>query len=251
MDLRRMQAQMYREKRNNNNKLGHIIQLPEATPPRTTHSEQANNQLHRAGHALAGQAVEPHHRRDAHKVCPSTQARSNSGITPTISGFGRAQHRKLGRRECHVREGLVSHASGSRGSKRREPIPLTTQILLVLDRLEPDKERQGKLLTEHLTGHGILPSTEEELAQILEQRAKKEAEQHMAADEAAKQRTTTDQLDADPPEVVHACIVATFGRKAKEAALAAGATMDQVLEAKERAAAKAEATLSAASAMRE
>ena len=58
-----------------------------------------------------------------------------------------------------VREGSVSYASSSRGSRRREPIPLISQILLLLDKLEPDKGRQGKLLTEHLTGHIVLPST--------------------------------------------------------------------------------------------
>jgi len=65
------------------------------------------------------------------------------------------------------------------------------------------------------------------------------------------QRSATDQLGADPQEVVQASIVATFGRRAREATLAAGATMDQALEAKERAAAEAKATLSAAFAMRE
>ena len=75
-----------------------------------------------------------------------------------------------------VREGSISNASSSRGNKRREPISLTAQILQLLDRLEPDKGRQGKLFTEHLTGHRVLPSTEKELAHILEQRAKKEAE---------------------------------------------------------------------------
>ena len=50
---------------------------------------------------------------------------------------------------------------------------------------------------------------------------------------------------------MHAGIVATFGRRAREATLAAGATMDHALEAEEKAAAEAEATLSAASAMRE
>ena len=50
---------------------------------------------------------------------------------------------------------------------------------------------------------------------------------------------------------MQASIVATFGRIAREAALAAEATMDQALEAEEKAAGEAEATLSAASAMRE
>ena len=65
------------------------------------------------------------------------------------------------------------------------------------------------------------------------------------------QRAPLKQIETDPPEIVHACIVATFGCRAREAALAAGATMDQALEAEEKAAAEAEATRSAASAMRE
>ena len=50
---------------------------------------------------------------------------------------------------------------------------------------------------------------------------------------------------------MHEGIVAAFGRKAMEAALAAGATMDQALEAEEKAAVEAETTLLATSAMRE
>jgi hypothetical protein len=49
-----------------------------------------------------------------------------------------------------VREGSISDASRSKGSKRREPIPLTTHILQLLDKLEHEKGSQGKLLTEHL-----------------------------------------------------------------------------------------------------
>ena len=47
---------------------------------------------------------------------------------------------------------------------RREPIPLISHILLLPDRVEPDKERKGKLLAEHLTGHRVLPYTEVDLA---------------------------------------------------------------------------------------
>ncbi len=51
-----------------------------------------------------------------------------------------------------VREGPVSDASSSKGNKKREPIPLTPKIQLLLDRLEPVKGRQAKFRTEHLTG---------------------------------------------------------------------------------------------------
>ena len=46
-------------------------------------------------------------------------------------------------------------------------------------------------------------------------------------------------------------IVATFGRKAREAALASGATTQQALEAEEKAAVEAEASMVDASVMRE
>ena len=83
---------------------------------------------------------------------------------------------------------------------------------------------------------------------------KKKAERQLTAEDAAMQRFAADQLiqlGADPLEVVQASIVATFGRIVREASLTAGATMDHALEAEERAASEAEASLSAACAMRE
>ena len=70
-----------------------------------------------------------------------------------------------------LRGGSTSVASSSRGSIGREPIPLTPEILLLLDRLEPDKGKQARLLTEHLRGQRTLPCTEEELAILLEKKA--------------------------------------------------------------------------------
>jgi hypothetical protein len=43
----------------------------------------------------------------------------------------------------------ASVGSGSRGSRGRDPIPLTPKILHFLDRLEPDKGKQAMMLTEH------------------------------------------------------------------------------------------------------
>ena len=52
--------------------------------------------------------------------------------------------------------GLVSGAntttSGSMGSRGRDPIPLAPKILHLLDRLEPDKGKQARMLTDHPTG---------------------------------------------------------------------------------------------------
>ncbi len=101
---------------------------------------------------------------------------------------------------------------------------------------------------EHLTGHRVLPSTEEELTQILEQRAKKEVERQLAADIP---RIAAEQHGVDPPEVVQAGIATTFRRKVREAVWAAGATKDQAPEAEEKDVAEAEASLSATSAMRD
>ncbi len=43
-----------------------------------------------------------------------------------------------------------------------------------MDRLEPDKGKQARLLTEHLTGQRTLPCTEEELEILLEREANRE-----------------------------------------------------------------------------
>ena len=50
---------------------------------------------------------------------------------------------------------------------------------------EPDKGKQAQLLTEHLAGQRVLPSTKEELQQHLERRAKRETNRILAAEEAA------------------------------------------------------------------
>jgi len=84
-----------------------------------------------------------------------------------------------------LRGGSASVASSSRGSRGREPIPLTPEILLLLDRLEPDKGRQTRLLSEHLTWQRTLPCTKEELAILLERKADKEIKRQQAAAETA------------------------------------------------------------------
>ena len=120
-----------------------------------------------------------------------------------------------------------------------------------MDRLEPDKGRQAKLLTEHLRGQRVLPSIENELLQQLEQIAKKEFERHQAAEKKTKHRAASEQQAAYAREVIQADIVATFGRMAREAALAAGATVEQAMEVEEKAAAEAEASMADALTMRE
>ena len=83
---------------------------------------------------------------------------------------------------------IRSVGSGSRGSRGREPIPLTPEILHFLDRLEPDKGKQARMLTKHLTGQRQLPATEQELRLQLEKRALKDHRKQQAAAEAATNR---------------------------------------------------------------
>ena len=69
-----------------------------------------------------------------------------------------------GRGGDKVREGLVLDASSSRGSRMRDQVTLTPEIVAMLERHEPDKAKQAKIFTEHLLGQRTtLPSTEEEL----------------------------------------------------------------------------------------
>jgi hypothetical protein len=83
-----------------------------------------------------------------------------------------------------IRGGSASVASSSRGSRGREQIPLTPEILLLLDRLEPDKEKQARLLTEHLICQRTLLCIEKELKMLLERKANKEIKrQHAAAED--------------------------------------------------------------------
>jgi hypothetical protein len=52
---------------------------------------------------------------------------------------------------------------GSRGSKGRDPTPMTPEVLYFLDRLEPDKGNQARLITEDLNGQRTLPTMEAEM----------------------------------------------------------------------------------------
>ena len=114
-----------------------------------------------------------------------------------------------------LRGRLASAASISRGSKGRDPIPLTPKILLFSDHLESDK---GKilLLTEHLTGQRTLPCTEQELHPQLERKCDREIKRQHAAAEASTNRATTEQMDAH-----EVAMVAHLAQQAMAAALAA------------------------------
>jgi len=60
-----------------------------------------------------------------------------------------------------LHEGYASKAGSSRSSRPRDFVPITAEILHLLDRLEPDKVKQARLMTEHIAGHRVLPTTEQ------------------------------------------------------------------------------------------
>ena len=90
----------------------------------------------------------------------------------------------MSRNSDKVKEGSVSDANSSRGARARDPISLTPEILAMLDMHEPDKSKQAKLLTEHLSRQRVLPSTEDEVQQHLERKATREADRMLAATKA-------------------------------------------------------------------
>ena len=126
-----------------------------------------------------------------------------------------------------LKEGSSSASSSARGSRGREPIPLTPEILHLLDRLEPDKGKQATLLTEHLTWQRSLPSTESELQTHLERRATRELKRQQVAAETAANKAAEDQDRADH----EAAMAAHMAQQAMERALAAGATHEEAIAA--------------------
>ena len=108
-----------------------------------------------------------------------------------------------------------------------------------MDRYEVDKSKQAKLLTEYLAGQRVLPSTEEELQQHLERKAKRESDRLLVAVEAEAIRQEQIKQAETAQKTMNAAIVQTFAKLAREAALAAGATPE---------AAEATATMGAADA---
>jgi hypothetical protein len=125
-----------------------------------------------------------------------------------------------------LRGGSSSAASSSKGSRGRDPIPFTPEILLLLDRLEPDKAKQVRLLTEHLTRQRTLACTERELQTQLERKAELEIKRRHAATEAAPNMASTKQMKAH-----EAAMAAHLAQQAIKNALAARATTEEAIAA--------------------
>ena len=110
----------------------------------------------------------------------------------------------------------------------------------MLERHEPHKGKQAQLLTEYLAGQRVLPSTEEELQQHLERKAKREIYRILAAEEAATQlKEHTRQAEAHR-HALNAGVVATFAKRARETAIATEATYEATEAAATAAAADTE-----------
>jgi len=106
----------------------------------------------------------------------------------------------------------------------QDPATLTPEILAMLDIHEPDKFKQTKLLTEHMTGQRVLPSTEEELQQHLEHTAKRRHERQLAAAEAEANKQEQERQAEAARHAQNTGVVATFAKRARDAAITTGAT---------------------------
>jgi hypothetical protein len=149
--------------------------------------------------------------------------------------------------EDKVHEGSISDVASSRSSRPREFIPITPEILLLLDRLEPDKVKQSRLLTEHIAGHRALPATEEELQTILEKRTRRALEREQAAAETSRAAAERAQKEFEQRQV-NETVIAEYSTAARDAALAAGKTPSEAAEIEARAAAETRKVVEAATA---
>jgi hypothetical protein len=104
-------------------------------------------------------------------------------------------------------------------------VTLTPEILNMLDKHEPKKTKHAQLLTGHLARQRILPFTKEELQQHLERKAKRELDKQLAAAGAEAHTQEHARQSAAARHAKNARVVATFAKRAREAAIAAGATL--------------------------
>ena len=95
-----------------------------------------------------------------------------------------------------------------------------------MDRLEPDKGKQARFLTEHLTRQRTLPCTEQELQKLLERKEEKEIKRQHATSEAAAKRAVDEQTEAH-----EAAMAAHLAKQTMAAALVAGATNEEAIAA--------------------
>ena len=126
-----------------------------------------------------------------------------------------------------VREASISDSTSSKMIRLRDRISLTLEILAMIDRHEPYKGKHAQLLTEHLAGQKILPSTEEELQHHLERKARREAKRLLAAEEAVAARQGKARNAKAHRHAHNSGVVASFAKRARAVAIAARATQEE------------------------
>jgi len=104
----------------------------------------------------------------------------------------------------------------------RDPMTIPPEILAMLDKHEPDKTKQIMLLTEHLARQRTPSSSEEEMRQHLERKAKCE----LASTKAEAPRQEQARQAAASKKAQNIGVIATFTKRAKEAVIVAGATLE-------------------------
>ncbi len=187
----------------------------------------------------------------------SPERKAQSAPAPVIPGKKQTANRfaplaDLSDRDEHsedkIHEGSVSDAASSRSSRPRDFIPITPEILLLLDRLEPDKVKQSRLLTEHINGHRALPTTEEELQQLLEKRTRRALERERALTDAKRIAAEKALAEAEELRKVNELVISDYAAQAREAALNAGKTVEEADAAEAKAAAETRKVVEAATA---
>ena len=146
------------------------------------------------------------------------------------------------------REGLKAHKPTTIPSRSG----LTTKGSIYLER--NTTRNQGATATrseKSQTGHRVLPSTEEELQQHLERKAKREHYRQLATAEAEANIQEHERQAQAARLALNAGVVATFAKRARDAAISVGATPKAAEAAASTAAADAETTIADARAMQE
>jgi len=94
--------------------------------------------------------------------------------------------------------------------------------------LEPDKGKQARLLTEHLTWQSTLHATEEELQRHLERKVARDIKRQHVAVEAAANMAIEEQKEGD--KVAHeATMAAHLAEQAMTSTLVARATTEEAI----------------------
>jgi hypothetical protein len=194
------------------------------------------------------------------------QARSDSGTSPERKAYTAPLPTKPGENtgnkysplahlndieelgEEGLHEGSASDAGSSRSSRPRDFVPITAEILHLLDRLEPDKVKQATLMTEHIAGHRVLPTTEQELQDIFEKRARRAIEREQAAAESSRAAEERAQAEAAEQRRVNETVISDYAEQARDAALAAGKSQEEAAAAYHKAAVETRIVVEAATA---